>query len=98
MADTADHGNIPLFMFADNCDHPEPPEPDRDWSRDDPAWRANDEWHTDHQMGREGEPICFLTPFGSGCPACTEAARDEEDLPLGEYVTCRVVSAQEDTP
>jgi hypothetical protein len=83
-----EHGNIPLYRFADSCDHPEPTEPDSDHSTDDSAWRAYDEWHDDHQTGREGEPLCFLTPTGSGCPACTEA----RDLPEGEYILCQLPS------
>ena len=85
-----EHGNIPLYRFACDCDHPEPPEPDGEWSRDEPAWRAYDEWHEDHQAGRDGERLCFLTPVGEGCPACTEAEADERDLPEGEYIVCQL--------
>jgi hypothetical protein len=88
---TTEHGSTPLFVVAEFCEHPEPSEPDRDWSRDDPAWRANDEWHADHQMGTGGERVCILTPDGSACAACTE----EADLPEGMYVECQLATAQE---
>ena len=78
------HEAIPLYRNADNCDHPEPDE-------DTPEW---EEWDTDHQYGREGERLCAFSPLGrTACLACTEVAAEEEDLPMGEYVACRLASA-----
>jgi hypothetical protein len=96
MSNVSDHGNVPLFLFAEGCEHPEPPEPDSDWSRDDPAWRPHDEWHADHQMGPDGDRICLLTQVGSGCPACTDEARDGLDLPSGEFVECQMAEVRRD--
>jgi hypothetical protein len=95
---TSEHGNVPTFLFAEFCEHPEPPEPDGDWSRDDPEWRAHDEWHADHQMGPGGDRICILTPEGSACPACTEAEAEERDLPEGEYIKCQLATARAQSP
>ena len=80
---TTTHNALPVYLFADNCEHPEPPEdaPERDV------------WDDDHPYGIEGEPICLLTLMdGTYCPACTEVAAEEEDLPPGEYVACRVTA------
>lgn len=84
------HGNVPLFLLAECCGHPEPPELGSDWSGDDPGWRANDEWHADHQMSQSGERICILTADGSGCLACTE----ESDLPEGEFMECQLAAKE----
>lgn len=89
-----EHGSLPLYQSADYCGHTEPPEPGID---DDSAeWDAYWDDHT-HSAGN-GDPICLLTLAGEFCPACTEAARDEEDLPLDEYVSCRLATAREPCP
>ena len=80
--DTTKHGAVPLFGDADDCGHPEP--------ADDTTLEWND-WEDDHPVGTEGR-LCRLDPMGSCCLACTEAAAEEEDLPIGEYVACRVVA------
>jgi hypothetical protein len=80
----AKHDALPLYLGADYCAHPEPAEdaPERD------------EWDADHSYGVEGERLCLLTPMaGTYCPACTETAAEEEDLPIGEYVACRETAA-----
>jgi hypothetical protein len=84
MAAVTRHGAVPWYEGAYGCGHPEPPEdaPERD------------EWDADHPWGTEGERVCLLTPAGVCCPACTEVAAEEEDLPEGEYVACRVVTAE----
>lgn len=87
---TTYHSSLPLYLDADNCEHPEPPEPDVD--DDSTAW---DEWHDDHpnSSGPDGEPICMLTELAERwCPACTAEAREHEDLPGHEYVECRIPS------
>jgi hypothetical protein len=84
-----EHGDVPLFAGADNCGHPEPDEPDTEHDGS-PGWAAHDAYFTDHQTGADGERICLLTPDGTACRACTETAREEEDLPIGEYVACRL--------
>jgi hypothetical protein len=88
---TTEHRNEPLFVLAEFCEHPEPAEPDSDWSRDDPAWRAHDEWHADHQTGSDGDRLCNLTEDGEACQACTE----EADMPSGMYIKCQLTTAQE---
>lgn len=76
------HGVVRLYSVAGDCDHPEP--------ADDTAAEWAD-WEDDHPYGMEGQRLCVVTPpMGSGCPACTEAVADVEDLPEGEYVACRV--------
>lgn len=75
------HGAVQMYLYADNCDHPEPENSEsREW----------EEWAADHQSGRDGPPICILTPLGTACPACTEEVADEEDLAEGEFVACRL--------
>ena len=89
--ETTKHGALPLFRGADDCDHPEPPEYMPDWDKWNPAWN---EWDADHPYGVEGERLCMLSPLNrTYCPACTEVAADEEDLPIGEYVACREAAA-----
>lgn len=88
MAETK-HGSEPLFRDAGNCGHPEPPQPGHGYDADG-AWS---EWDADHPGSADlRERICLLTPVGSACPACTDEARDEEDLPEDDYVTCRVAA------
>lgn len=72
MLDNASHEPAPIYLFADNCDHPEP---------DDSESRAWSDWEADHTESRDtGERICTLTPIGSFCPACTDYARKEFEL------------------
>lgn len=75
-----EHGAIQLFREAYGCGHPEP--------NDDTTTEWAD-WDGDHPMSCEGYRLCLLDPMGTGCPACTETVADQEDLPEGEYVTCR---------
>jgi hypothetical protein len=84
-----DHGSLPLYQSADYCGHDEPPEPGL--LDDSTGW---DDWQEDHpsSSGFNGEPICLLTPAGEFCPACTVEAREDEDLPLDEYVPCRLAA------
>ena len=82
------HGSEQLFMGADYCGHIRPDEPktaDADWT----AWEA---WAEDHpnSAGPNGEPICLDSPDGTFCPACTDEARENEDLPEDEFVMCRL--------
>jgi hypothetical protein len=82
------HGSETFYAGADFCGHVQPDEPesaDADWT----AWEA---WVEDHpnSAGPNGEPICLDTPDGTFCPACTAEAQENEDLPEGEFVTCRL--------
>src|SRR6185437_9148794 len=88
------HGSVQLYLGAEGCPHPEPPEPD---GPDDTGWTAWDAWHDDHPSSSNfnGDLICLLSPSGTACPACTDVAREEEDLPLDEYVACRMVLAEQ---
>ncbi len=88
-----EHGSLPLYESAGYCGHTAPPEPgpgDGDDVAD--AWDAYRDDHPNSE-GFGAEPICLLTPGGTFCPACTEEAREEEDLPVDEYVTCRLTAA-----
>lgn len=91
------HGRIPVYRHADNCDHPEPPEPEDD----NADWTARDDWENDHPSCRGedgGEPVCLSSQIGWFCPACTEAARADRDLPMGEHVECALaVPAEAET-
>ena len=81
------HGSLPLYQSADYCGHGDPPPESEDDGN--AAWDA---YHDNHpnSSGFDGEPICLLTPAGEFCPACTDVAREEEDLPLDEYMECRL--------
>jgi hypothetical protein len=69
-----DHDNLPVFISADECDHPEP-------SGIDPA--ALREWDADHPLGAgDVGRICVLTDIGRYCPACTLLVY--EDDPVGD--------------
>jgi hypothetical protein len=86
---TTEHGSLPLYQSADYCGHPEPPEGTDAW----------DAWMDDHPNceGFNAEPICLLTPAGEFCPACTGMAREEQDLPVDEYVGCAVAVREKNT-
>lgn len=75
-AATAAHEPVQLYLWADSCPHPAPPEPV--FTGDDPAglWDA---WVDDHPYDSDGEErICLLTPAGTRCPACSDAAGGED--------------------
>lgn len=92
------HERVAVYAYADNCDHPEPDEPDGDWSPADPAMKAYDDWVSDHPSGADGERVCLASLLLYGCRACTDEARDKEDLPKGEYVECRLGAAEAVSP
>ena len=88
------HGSEPLYENADHCKHVAPPEPGA--GDDSTAW---DDYQDDHPSGGglNGETCCLLTRAGVFCPACTQQARDGEDLPTDEYVACRLGAPEGET-
>ena len=80
------HEPSPLFASAETCGHIEPPEP-RFPEDDGGQWAA---WSADHPYvikdGRRSGRFCLDTEVGEFCPACTEYAGEEYDLPEGEFI------------
>lgn len=88
-----EHGSVQIFLGADYCGHVQPDEPESagaDWT----AWEA---WTEDHPAGAgsRGEHICLETPDYTACLACTEDAAENEDLPEGEFVECRLTQVSD---
>jgi hypothetical protein len=75
----ADHTDSPVYMGADECDHPEPAV-----SAPLRAWQAEwDAWSADHPLGAgDVGRICLRTEVGRYCPACTQLVY--EDDPIGD--------------
>jgi hypothetical protein len=87
------HEPSPLFASAEACSHIEPSEPvhGRAGLPDDDGgqWAA---WASDHPtvIDEDGIPrgrrFCLDTPVGEYCPACTEYATEEFDLPTDAFI------------
>jgi hypothetical protein len=75
----AGHTDCPVFIGADECDHPEPDVP-LPGCAGQSAW---DTWDGDHPLGAgDVGRICLLTEIGRYCPACTQIVY--EDDPIGD--------------
>ena len=89
-----EHKPIEIYVYADNCDHPEP---DQSAEGEDDGYTLWDSWADEHVGSAEdGELVCMLTPMGTFCLTCTERARQERDLPSGEWVGCQLAGVPAD--
>lgn len=74
-----DHTDSPVFIGADECDHPEP-HVSLPGCAGQAVW---DTWNDDHPLGAgDVGRICLLTEIGRYCPACTQLVY--EDDPIGD--------------